>query len=91
MATTAKINVNTDSETKKAAELLFEALGMNMTTAINIFLKKAIQYKGIPFDICIDIPNEVTIAAMEEGDKILADPKRVSYKSVEELRAALEE
>ncbi len=90
MAATAKININTDPDTKQAAEALFDALGMNMTTAINIFLKKAIQYKGIPFDVCIEIPNEVTIAAMEEGDKILADPNRVSYKSVAELRAALD-
>ncbi len=90
MAATAKINVNTDPETKQAAEQIFEAIGMNMTTAINVFLKKAIQYKGIPFDVCIEIPNDVTIAAMEEGDRILKDPNRVSYKSVAELRAALD-
>lgn len=89
MAATAKININTDPETKQAAELIFEALGMNMTTAINIFLKKSIQYRGIPFDVCIEIPNEVTLAALAEGDRILADPNRVSYKSVEELKAAL--
>lgn len=87
--TTAKINVNTDIETKQAAESLFEALGMNMTTAINVFLKKAIQHKGIPFDVCVDIPNETTIAAFKEGEEILANPNRVSYKSVAELRAAL--
>ncbi len=91
MAATSKININTDPETKKAAELLFEALGMNMTTAINIFLKKSIQHKGIPFDVCIEVPNEVTIAALQEGDKILSDPNRVSYKSIAELKSALEE
>lgn len=91
MAATAKINVNTDPETKQAAERIFEALGMNMTTAVNVFLKKAIQYKGIPFDVCIEIPNDITIAAFEEGDKILSDPDRVSYRSVQELRAALKE
>lgn len=87
---TVKINVNTDSQTKQAAEILFENLGLNMTTAINIFLKKALQYKGIPFDVCMEIPNETTIAAFEEGEKILADPNRKTYKSVEELRAALQ-
>lgn len=91
MAATAKINVNTDPETKQAAERIFEELGMNMTTAINVFLKKAIQYKGIPFDVCIEIPNDATIAALEEGDKILSNPNRKSYKSVQELRAALAE
>lgn len=91
MAATVKINVNTDPKTKQEAEKIFEAIGMNMTTAINVFLKKAIQYKGIPFDVCAEIPNEVTIAALEEGDKIIADPNRVSYKNVSELRAALDE
>lgn len=43
MAATAKINVNTDPKTKQEAEKVFEAIGMNMTTAINVFLKKAIQ------------------------------------------------
>lgn len=65
MRITAKINVNTAPETKRAAEALFEAIGMNMTTAINVFLKKAIQYKGSPFDVCVEIPNDVTVAALE--------------------------
>ena len=86
---TVKINVCTDAETKRAAETIFEAVGLNMSAAINVFLKKTIQYKGIPFDVCMEIPNDVTVAAMEEGEKILADPNRKSYKSVEELRAAL--
>ncbi len=87
----AKINVNTDEETKRAAESLFSELGLNMTTAINIFLKKALQYRGIPFDVCIEIPNDVTRAALEEGDRILADHSRKRYKSVAELKKALEE
>lgn len=86
----AKINVNTDPETKQEAEKIFEAIGMNMTTAINVFLKKAIQYKGIPFDVCVETPNEVTVAAIKDGDRILNDPERVSYKNVEELKAALD-
>ena len=87
----AKINVNTDEATKRAAESLFSELGLNMTTAINIFLKKAVQYKGIPFDVCVEIPNDVTHAALEEGDRILADRSRKRYSSVTELRKALEE
>lgn len=86
----AKINVNTDVETKQAAEKVFEAIGMNMTTAINVFLKKAIQYKGIPFDVCVEIPNKTTLEAFEEGEKILADPNRKTYKSASELRAAMD-
>ncbi|MBR0190011.1 MAG: type II toxin-antitoxin system RelB/DinJ family antitoxin [Clostridia bacterium] len=86
----AKINVNTDAETKKAAEDVFNAVGMNMTTAINVFLKKAIQYKGIPFDVCVEVPNETTLAAFKEAEKIMSDPKRKGYKSIDELKAALD-
>lgn len=66
----AKICVSTNAETKQAAEKVFEEIGMNITTAINIFLKKAIQYKGIPFDVCVEIPNKTTLEAVEEGEKI---------------------
>lgn len=85
----AKINVNTDAETKRAAEDVFNALGMNMTTAINVFLKKSIQHKGIPFDVCLEIPNATTLAAFKEAEEIMAKPDRKGYKSIEELKAAL--
>lgn len=86
----AKINVNTDAETKRAAEDVFNAVGMNMTTAINVFLKKAIQYKGIPFDVCVEVPNETTLASFSEAEKIMSDPKRKGYKNIDELKAALD-
>lgn len=88
---TAKININTDVETKQEAEKIFNALGLNMTTAINVFLKKTIQYKGIPFDLTVETPNEVTLAAFDEGERILNDPERKTYKSIDDLRAALDE
>lgn len=85
----AKINVNTDAETKQAAENLFAAMGLNMTTAINIFLKRALLEQGIPFDVSIKEPNSVTIEAIEEGRRIAKDNSVPSFKSVEELRAAM--
>lgn len=89
MAATTKININTDIETKQAAEKIFEALGMNMTTAINVFLKKAIEYKGIPFDVCIEIPNATTIAAMDEYDEMKKNPS--AYKKYATFKDALNE
>ena len=86
-----RITVNTDKETKMAAERLFDHMGLNMTTAINIFLKKTLQCKGIPFDVRIEEPNETTINALKEGDQILLDKNRKSYKSIDELKAALDE
>ena len=51
---TATINVKTDSELKKQAESLFSDLGMNMTTALNIFLRQAVRENRIPFEITRD-------------------------------------
>lgn len=88
--TNAKININTDLETKQAAEKVFSELGMNMTTAINVFLKKSIRYGGLPFDVCMETPNAATIAALDESDALLANTKSKAYNSVKELRAALQ-
>ena len=61
-----------------------------MTTAINLFLRTAIRKHGIPFDLYLDVPNETTVAAIEEGKKLLNDPSSPKYSSMEELKAALE-
>lgn len=45
------IQVRVDSETKKEATALFEELGLDLSTAIRSFLKKAIAVGGIPFEI----------------------------------------
>jgi DNA-damage-inducible protein J len=43
-----------DEDLKKQAEKLFADLGMNMTTAINVFIRQSINYGGIPFEIKLD-------------------------------------
>ena len=48
MATT-NLNIRTDKEMKERAEAIFFELGLNMTTAINIFLRTTIRENGIPF------------------------------------------
>ncbi|MBQ8203871.1 MAG: type II toxin-antitoxin system RelB/DinJ family antitoxin, partial [Clostridia bacterium] len=57
---TANLNIRTDKEVKNAAEKLFEALGLNMTTAVNMFLRQAIRENGIPFEVKLNTPNEIT-------------------------------
>lgn len=86
---TVKINICTDEQTKKQAEKLFEELGLNMTTAINIFLKKALLEGGIPFEVKREVPNAETLAAIEEGRALALDPNTPSYNSIAELREAL--
>ena len=48
------MSIRLDSEVKEQAQQVFNHLGMDMTTAINIFLRQAIQYQGLPFDVKLD-------------------------------------
>jgi len=73
----AVINIRVNDEVKKEAETIFKSLGLNMSVAMNLFLKKCINENGIPFDL--KLPNK-------ETNKILnGDIERKSYKNVDEL------
>jgi addiction module antitoxin, relB/dinJ family len=89
MATT-NLNIRTDKEIKVQAEEIFSELGLNMTTAINMFLRTAIREHGIPFELKLDVPNDVTLAAIEEGRRMMSDPSAPRYSSIEALKEALE-
>ena len=89
MATT-NLNIRTDKDIKDQAEKIFNELGLNMTTAINMFLRTAIREHGIPFELKLDVPNETTAAAIAEGRKLMDDPSAPRYSSMDELKAALE-
>lgn len=86
---TTNLNIRTDKDIKLAAEKIFEELGLNMTTAVNIFLRQSIRSNGIPFELKLDIPNEVTAAAIEEGRRLADDKTVKGYSTMDELRAAL--
>lgn len=87
---TVNLNIRTDKEIKEKAENIFQELGINMTTAINMFLRTSIRENGIPFDLKIDAVNDETKLAIEEGRKIADDKTIEGYVSIEELRKALE-
>lgn len=87
MANTS-MNIRMDSEVKKNAERIFGELGINMTTAINIFLRQAIRENGIPFELKIDKPNKETVEAINEGEKIIESGKS-RFNSADEMFADL--
>lgn len=89
MATT-NLNIRTDKDVKNQAERIFNALGINMTTAVNMFLRATIRENGIPFSLKVDVPNEETKSAIEEGRRIASDKSVKGYSSMDELKAALE-
>ena len=87
---TTNLNIRTDREVKIAAERIFEELGLNMTTAVNIFLRQTIRENGIPFELKLDIPNAVTAAAIAEGRALARDTSVKGYSNIDDLRAALD-
>ena len=89
MATT-NLNIRTDKDIKDQAEAIFNELGLNMTTAVNMFLRTAIREHGIPFELKLDAPNETTAAAIAEGRELMDEPLAPRYSSMDALKAALE-
>lgn len=62
-------NITIDAEVKKQAQELFADLGMDLSTAINIYLKKAVAEQGIPFEVTRTVPNTVTVKAIADSEK----------------------
>ena len=90
MATT-NLNIRTDKAIKDQAEEIFNELGLNMTTAVNMFLRTAIREHGIPFELKLEVPNDTTAAAIEEGRKMMKDPSAPRYSSTDVLELKVNE
>ena len=90
-ANTTNFSVRMDSDIKKQCETMFGELGMNLTTAINIFLRQSLRVGGLPFEVRMDTPNKETVAAMLEAERIAKDPSVMHYADVEDALRALKE
>lgn len=89
MATT-NLNIRVDKEIKEKTDELFNELGLTMTAAVNLFLRASIRENGIPFNLKIDKPNKITEESIEEGRKIARDSNIKGYRSIDELKTALD-
>lgn len=89
MANTINFSVRMDSNVKKQCEMLYGELGMNLTTAINVFLRQSLRVGGFPFDVRLEQPKKETIAAMLEAERIVHDPTVKRYTDVEEALVEL--
>ena len=83
--TTTNISIRMDTELKAQAEALFNELGMNLSTAFNIFVRQAVREGRIPFEIRLERPNRETAAAMREAERIARDPEVKGYEDQAEL------
>lgn len=85
MPTGVNFSIRMNSELKAQSEDLFRALGMNLTTAIQIFLKKCVAVGGLPFDVRVPNYNPETLEAMRETEEIGRDSKRRGLPLAEAL------
>ena len=88
MAGSTNVSIRMDADLKAQADAMFGELGMNMSTAFNIFARQAVREGRIPFEITINQPNRDTLAAMLEAERIAKDP---SVKGYTDMNALFEE
>lgn len=87
--TDTSMTIRMNKEVKQQAQQIFADLGMDMTTAVNVFLRQAILHQGFPFDITLHTPNPVTLAAMEDAlaDRDIHGPFESIDALMEDLNA----
>lgn len=83
--TTTSISVRMDAETKREGEELFKELGLNMSTAINMFVKQAIRENRIPFIVGDPKPNTESLQAIQEAEEFFASGRQARFTKAEEL------
>ena len=82
------MSIRLDSEVKEQAQQIFNHLGMDMTTAINIFLRQSIQYQGLPFDVRLDDNGKLLQVVTDvEQNRNMSHPFESVSDLMEDLRA----
>lgn len=79
------ITIRIDEDLKKQAEILFNEMGMNLTTAYTIFTKAVVRQGKIPFEISAVNPNKETLDAMKEAEIISKDSNKKYYNTADEM------
>ncbi len=75
LKTTTNLTIRMDSSLKKEADALFSDLGMNLSTAFNVFVRQALRVQGLPFEVSREVLNQDTLEAMLDAEQIARDPK----------------
>ena len=69
----AQVNIRLDDGLKERADFLFGELGLNMTTAVNMFIRQVIRQGGIPFDITVNTDPFYSASNMKVVRQSIAD------------------
>ena len=82
---TVNVNFRIDEDLKREADKLFSDLGLNMSVAVTMFLKAAVNTEGIPFDIKRIHSNEMLLVLAEYDDMMKNPENYRSYSSFDEI------
>lgn len=82
-------NISLDAELKRSAQELFADFGLDLTTAVTLFLKQSVREQRIPFEIRREVPNAETRAALDEYEEMKKHPE--NYKRYSSFREAMDE
>lgn len=88
---TSPTQIRIDTEIKNNATKLFKKLGLDMSSAVNLFLYQCVLRNGLPFNVELPAYGKETIDAMMEAKRISNDKNIKGYHSIDELNAALDE
>lgn len=83
-------SISIDADVKAQAQALFADFGLDLSTAINIFLRQSDRENCIPFSIQREVPNADTIAAMRKLCMVNHPEQYETFHSMEDLKRALE-
>ena len=84
------MNIRVDSDIKNNAKEIFAELGMDLTTAVNVFLRQSIRHHGIPFELKVSVPNKETIEAIKEAQEMEKNPSLgKSYTDIDKMMREL--
>ena len=98
MSQSVNFSVRMDSELKKQCESLYGSLGMNLTTAINVFLRQSLRYGGFPFEVRVSsaerdlsfmTPCKESLEALRESEDMKKNPEK--YKGYGDVHEMMED
>ena len=70
-STSVNVTIQMDSQVKAQAYELYASLGMDMSTAVNMFVCQCLRERQLPFQPTLNVPNQETIRAIEESDEMI--------------------
>lgn len=86
---TVSTTIKIDPVLKNEAQQILDGMGLNLSVAVNMFLKQLVREEAIPFRVGNPLPNAETLAALAEVEQMKADPE--SYKGYTDVDSMIKE